>query len=124
MSDQGINDPFLPFSTALSNGLQQNFADVHVDEIDCPDLTAAPFHLAASGLGGSKTVLDVGGPAYLLPLADRSKVYDLVRMVKRVLPNAKNLFVCGAGAGPHPAVHTNCEVGVSHHKAKKRIWLM
>lgn len=67
-------------------------------------------------------MLEVGGPTYLLPLVDRSKVYDLVRLVKRVLPNAKNLYVCGAGAGPHPAVSSNCEVRCDVHPNTKTIW--
>lgn len=94
--------------------MKTNFAEVTVDEVDCPDLTAPPFHLASSGLNGSATLLEVGGPTYLLPLVDRTKVYDLVHIVKKVLPNAKNLYVCGAGAGPHPSIRSNCEVSVLH----------
>lgn len=32
-----------------------------------------PIHLAASGLGSSPTIIDLGGPPYLLPLVDRTK---------------------------------------------------
>lgn len=97
-------------TVALSTGLKENFADVTVDEIECPDLASAPFHLASSGLNGSPTLLEIGGPTYLLPLVDRTKVYELVGIMKKVLPNAKSLYVCGAGAGPHPSINSNCEV--------------
>lgn len=87
-----------------------NFAEVLVEVVDCPDLTAAPFHLAANGLGGSPTIIDVGGPPYLLPLVDRTKIYDVKQLARRVLPNAKTIYLCGAGAGPHPLINSNCEV--------------
>lgn len=97
---------------ALSTGLKRNFADVTVAEVDCPDLMAAPFHLAGSGLSGSKTIVEVGGPPFLLPLVDRTKLYDFVNIARKVLPNAKSVFLCGAGAGPHPLIGSNCEVCV------------
>ncbi|XP_031640187.1 ester hydrolase C11orf54 homolog [Contarinia nasturtii] len=95
--------------TALSTGLSENFAEVSVEEVECPDLTAAPFHLASSGLSGSATIVDVGGPPFLLPLVDRTKIYDLVDIAHKVLPNAKDVYLCGAGAGPHPLIGSNCE---------------
>lgn len=60
-------------------------------------------------MNGSPTLLEIGGPSFLLPLVDRTKVYELVNIIKKVLPNAKSRYVCGAGAGPHPAFNTNCE---------------
>lgn len=95
---------------ALSIGLNNNFAEVLVEVVDCPDLTLAPFHLASNGLCGSQTIVEVGGPPYLLPLVDRTKVYDLVKVGRKVLPNAKSIYLCGAGAGPHPLISSNCEV--------------
>lgn len=95
---------------ALTTGLKRNFADVSVDEVECPDLTAAPFHLASSGLSGSNTIVEVGGPPFLLPLVDRTKIYDFVNIARKVLPNAQSVFMCGAGAGPHPLISSNCEV--------------
>lgn len=90
--------------------MNNNFAEVQVEVVECPDLTAAPFHLASSGLCGSPTIVDVGGPPYLLPLVDRTKIYDLVNLSRKVLPNAKTVYMCGAGAGPHTLINSNCEV--------------
>ena len=47
-------------------GLNEHFTEVSVETKDCPDLTAAPFHLATSGLNGSQTIVEVGGPPFLV----------------------------------------------------------
>jgi hypothetical protein len=84
----------------LQNGLKTNFAEVDVTIIDCPDLSAAPFHLSAPGLSGDQTIVEFGGPPYLLPNVDRSKVYDLVQMIRNIKGyEDKSFFTCGAGAG-------------------------
>jgi len=93
----------------LSNGLKSNFDEVTVAVVDAPNLTEAPYHLAGQGLCGSPTILEVGGPPYLLPLVDRSKLYDLVPLCQKILPNAHEILTVGAGAGPHPLINSNCE---------------
>lgn len=90
--------------------MKSNFAEVSVTIVDCPDLTQAPFHLAASGLGGDSTIVEFGGPPFLLPLVDRSKVYDLVPLLRNISGyQDKEFFTCGAGAGPWPIFDQNCE---------------
>ena len=42
----------LLFNSVVQGGLAQNFADVEVNVVDCPDLTKSPFNLAAPGEGG------------------------------------------------------------------------
>lgn len=101
------------FLSVLSGSLKTNFDDVDVTIVDCPDLTQAPFHLAGSGLGGSSALLEIGGPPFLLPLVDRSKIYELVSICQKILPNASDILTVGAGAGPHPLIGCNCEVSVS-----------
>lgn len=34
----------------LKSALSKNFAEVHVDVVDCPDLTEKPWNLAAEGI--------------------------------------------------------------------------
>lgn len=78
--------------------------------VDCPNLSQAPFHLASSGLSGDPVVLEYGSPAYLLPLVQRDKIYDLVPMVRNISGyENKEFFIAGAGAGPHPLINQNCE---------------
>lgn len=61
------------------------------------------------GLGGNPRLLEVGGPPFLLPLYDKTKIYDLKDLVQLIGLN--DAFVIGAGAGPWPHVGKNCEVG-------------
>lgn len=77
--------------------------------VDCPDLTNAPFHLAANGIGGSETIVEIGGPPYLLPLVDRSKIYDLKAIARKLQPTGTEVLAIGAGAGYYPIMNSNCE---------------
>ncbi|XP_017771768.1 PREDICTED: ester hydrolase C11orf54 homolog [Nicrophorus vespilloides] len=91
----------------LNNGLKAHFSEVLVEVVDCPDLTQAPFHLANKGLNGNPNLLDIGGPSFLIPLVDRTKVYDLKDMAE--ISGNKPAFLIGAGAGPFNHLKTNCE---------------
>ncbi|XP_058463068.1 ester hydrolase C11orf54 homolog [Malaya genurostris] len=94
----------------VANGLKSNFATVHVEVVDCPNLMEDPFHLAGQGLNGSPTLVELGGPPYLLPHVDYTKLYDLVSVSQRALNDTKKEFLAiGAGAGPYPLVDSNCE---------------
>lgn len=94
----------------VAAGLTSNFETVQVEVVDCPNLTEAPFHLAGQGLNGSATLLELGGPPYLLPHVDYTKLYDLVSISEQALNVTKKEFLAiGAGAGPYPYVNSNCE---------------
>nr|XP_031833404.1 ester hydrolase C11orf54 homolog [Nomia melanderi]XP_031833405.1 ester hydrolase C11orf54 homolog [Nomia melanderi] len=93
----------------LKEGLAKNFSEFCVEVVDCPDLTQKPFTLAAPGLGGNPTVLEIGGPPFLLPLVQRNKLYDIQQLLKH-LKCCNNPFVIGAGAGPWPHINSNCEL--------------
>jgi len=93
---------------ALKDGLSKNFGNVDVSVVDCPDLKNKPFSLAAQGLGGSPTIVEVGGVPYLLPLVNRSKIYDF-KDINR-MTGINPAFVVGAGAGPFTYAGVNCEL--------------
>lgn len=94
----------------VAAGLTSNFETVKVEVVDCPNLTEDPFHLAGQGLNGSPTLLELGGPPYLLPHVDYTKLYDLVSISQKALNCTKKEFLAiGAGAGPYPYVDSNCE---------------
>lgn len=111
----------------LNKSLKNNFQEVQVELVDCPDLTKQPFTLASEGtnsklstlhgshlfifikgLSGNETLVEIGGPPFLAPLVQRDKVYDLKDIAKLV--DSEPAFIIGAGAGPHPYVGKNCEV--------------
>lgn len=93
----------------LEKGLSTNFAEAKVEIVECPNLTQKPFQLSASGLNGDPTILEVGGPSYLLPLVQREKLYDIQPLLQ-CLNYSDKAFVIGAGAGPWPYLNCNCEL--------------
>nr|CAI5837138.1 unnamed protein product [Callosobruchus analis] len=99
--------PLQEIADHLNASLKSNFADIRCEVVDCPDLTKDPFYLASPGLCGNPKIVDIGGPPYLLPEVDRTKVYDLKDIAKKV--QSDPAFIVGAGAGPHPYLGRNCE---------------
>ena len=80
----------------LSDGLEENFGLVSVEVVDCPDLTAAPFDLAAPGLCGDARIADVGGVPNLTPTPKPEKVYSLTSVLK--MTEMEGGAVIGPGA--------------------------
>lgn len=64
------------------------------------------------GLCGSPALMELGGPPYLLPLVDRSKIYDLKEIAQKLQPPKTNILAIGAGAGYFPFLNSNCEVKI------------
>lgn len=94
----------------LETALKKNFAQVSVEVVDHPDLTQDPFFLASSGIGGDPAIIEYGNDKYLIPLVDRSKVYDLVPAIREIESyKLKDFYACGAGAGPFEWLGQNCE---------------
>lgn len=91
-------------------GLRQNYADVSVEVDNSPDLRKAPYYLASEGLSGSPTIIDVGADAYIVPIPNFTKTYDLLSIMRKSLPHAKSICVCGAGAAPYTLKDTCGEV--------------
>uniref|UniRef100_A0A7N4PQF0 Chromosome 11 open reading frame 54 n=1 Tax=Sarcophilus harrisii TaxID=9305 RepID=A0A7N4PQF0_SARHA len=92
----------------LQNGLKNNFADVQVSVVDCPDLTKEPYTYPVKGICGKPRIIEVGGVPYLLPLVNKKKVYDMNIIAKEIeFPGA---FILGAGAAPFQTLGINAEV--------------
>lgn len=92
----------------IQGALKKNFATACVSVGDCPDLKAPQYGLVESGLGGKPTLLEVGGPPYLLPLVQRDKLYNIPEITRQIQGPGK-IFAVGAGAGPYPIRSSNCE---------------
>lgn len=92
----------------LQAGLEENFAEVQVSVVECPDLTQEPFNFPVKGLCGSPRITDVGGVPYLIPLAHKHKEYDMNTVAQKLeLPGA---FILGAAAGPSGVLGMNSEL--------------
>ena len=87
--------------------MSENYKEAKVEIVECPNLTEAPFGLAAPGLGGKTALADVGGVPYLVPgpAKWRERVYNLDHTASQVeIPGA---LVIGAGAGSKHDVGVN-----------------
>ncbi|CAJ1064360.1 ester hydrolase C11orf54 homolog [Xyrichtys novacula] len=92
----------------LQAGLEENFAEVQVSVVECPDLTKDPFNFPAKGLCGNPRITDVGGVPYLIPLVKREKEYNMNTISKQLeLPGA---FMIGAGAVASKVIGMNAEL--------------
>jgi hypothetical protein len=100
--------PLVDLASVLEDGLKNNFKEVSVGVVDCPDLTQTPWHLAAKGLGGSPRIVDIGGVPYLMPLVNKDKRYDLSKVAR--LAGVPDAFIIGAGAASYLINGVNSEV--------------
>jgi len=109
--------PLDEIKKVLQRNLKDSFNDVAVEVTQCPDFSVAPFNLAAEGFGeGLTSLLDVGGPPFLIPTVDRSKIYDFASLVPKVAGCESypgGWYINGASAGPWPSIGTNSEMIVS-----------
>ncbi|XP_027435626.1 ester hydrolase C11orf54 homolog isoform X2 [Zalophus californianus] len=63
----------------LQKGLKDNFADVQVSLVDCPDLTKEPFTFPVKGICGKTRIAEVGGVPYLLPFVKKEKFMPVIQ---------------------------------------------
>ncbi|EFN77930.1 ester hydrolase C11orf54 homolog [Harpegnathos saltator] len=106
--------PVTELISVLTDGLTANFEKVIVKLGRCPrDPERQPNQY---DLCGDPTILEIGGPAYLLPLAQKDKFYNIETLLRRIDYHG-SAFVIGAGAGlwPHTTDGSNCELIIHHH---------
>jgi len=97
----------------IEEGLKLNFDQVSVKVVECPDLTLAPFGLAAPGLSGQTRIADVGGVPNLTPRPKPEKVYSLIDVMNTV--ELDEGAVIGPGAGNSHFVGVNSEMMANIH---------
>lgn len=104
-----LHQPILEdLSEVLQKGLKENFAEVCVSVVDCPDLTKDPFGFPVKGICGKPRIADVGGVPYLVPVAKLDKLYNMNTVAKETdLPGA---FILGAGAVSSRTLGINAEL--------------
>ncbi|XP_014475171.1 PREDICTED: ester hydrolase C11orf54 homolog [Dinoponera quadriceps] len=106
--------PLDELMSVLREGLAANFEEVSVELGTCPqDCERKPSRY---DLCGNPIILGIGGPAYLLPLPQKDKLYNIEGILRRI-DYRGNAFVIGAGAGLWPRISDggNCEAVVHHH---------
>ncbi|KAL5435334.1 hypothetical protein PMIN05_007337 [Paraphaeosphaeria minitans] len=97
-------------AAALQSPLATNYAHATVKVVHCPDLRAAPFHLATAGLSGAEKISDVGGEPNLFPTPRLECKYNLLDIARAMEMSPDGGGLLGAGAGPFHVVGRNCEL--------------
>ena len=92
----------------IEEGMAQNFENIFVTVVDCPNLKEQPFCLAETGLGGRPKILDVGGVPYLIPKPQLNKIYNFEKLAEII--GMKDAFFIGAGAGGCHILGLNSEM--------------
>lgn len=104
----------------VKDGLKNNFREVSVEVSYCANLNQAPYFLASEGLTGNACLIDIGGESNLLPLPDKTRVYDLNSICHRIYGKINGVnehLLIGAGIGPFSSFNT-CIEGVYNFKSK------
>ncbi|KAI1285890.1 Ester hydrolase C11orf54 -like protein [Halotydeus destructor] len=97
-------------ASVLNEGLTKRYEQVSVEVTECPNLTEEPFNLAGSGLNGKTALCDVGGPPYLIPMAQKDREPYAIDKIAQVIGYDKDAFLLGAACGPHHLIGQNCEM--------------
>lgn len=67
-------------------------------------------YILNTGLGGETCLVDLGGVPYLVPTAQRDRIYDLADLPAVMDVKHGSILMTGAGAGPWQHLGTNCEM--------------
>ena len=97
-------------ASVLEQGLKKYFEFSNVSVSECPDLQETPFNLAASGIGGSTLVADIGGPPFLIPSPRKEKIYSFEQIAELVNESSSEVFLIGASASSFRVVGQLCEL--------------
>ncbi|KAF2982447.1 hypothetical protein EK904_014901 [Melospiza melodia maxima] len=103
----------------MQKGLKENFADVQVSVVDCPDLTKEPFNFPAKGICGKPRIADVGGVPYLIPLVQKEKFIPIVQTKSEKKPAVNGSYIAqinpadkGCLLEKYSSKYTDCEFGL------------
>jgi hypothetical protein len=110
------NPPSLStIASIITPALQTNYTTSSATVTPCPDLTQAPFRLAAPGLCGDERIADVGGQANLFPLPQLECKYSLrdIAEAMDMSPATREGSLLGPGAGPFHVIGQNSELAAS-----------
>lgn len=103
--------PLAELVKVLTPALEANYTHSAISVVQCPDLRAAPFHLAAQGISGRECIADIGGQPNLFPeprLAETK--YSMLTCARHMGMSAKQGMLIGAGAGPWYQIGVNSEL--------------
>jgi hypothetical protein len=94
----------------LEAPLAANYEHIAISVVECPDLRAAPFNLATTGLSGNEKISDVGGQSNLFPSPRLDTIWSMKELAQAMEMDPDKGSIIGAGAGPFHQVGRNCEL--------------
>lgn len=81
-----------------------------VEVFDSMNLTEDPFNLASVGINGDPTIIEYGENSYFYPHYNKSKIYDLVPMIRNIKGfEEKEFLTFGGGVGDYTIFNQSCE---------------
>lgn len=81
-----------------------------VEVVDSMNLTEDPYNLASAGINGDPTIIEYGAYSYFYPHYNKSKIYNLIPMVRNIKGyEEKEFMTFGGGAGDFTIFNQTCE---------------
>ncbi len=100
-----FNTPsLLDTSKALDKGLKENYQEVQVDVVDCPDLKQ--WGCPAKGISGNEKIIDVGGEPYMHDPKFIGTEFDYEEISRNI--GSKKSYALGAGSGAMSCLNGHC----------------
>ena len=100
-----FNTPSLfDMGKALEKGLKENYQEVQVDVVDCPDLRQ--WSCPAEGISGNEKIIDVGGEPYMHDPKFIGAEFDYEEISKKI--GSEKSYVLGAGSGAMSCLNGHC----------------
>ena len=104
--EKGIFKSFdlIDISNALRIGLANNYKNVEVDVVECPNLRK--WDCPSVGISGNQKIIDVGGEPYMHDKNYIGTEFDYQEISKRI--NSSKSYALGAGSGAMSCLEGHC----------------
>ena len=89
---------------ALLIGLKENYGQVEVDVIDCPNLK--DWGCPSEGISGNEKIIDVGGEPYMHDKRFIGTEFDYEEIAKKI--GSEKSYALGAGSGAMSCLQGHC----------------
>ena len=100
-----FNTPsLLDMSKALDRGLKENYKEVEVGVVDCPNLKQ--WGCPAEGISGNEKIIDVGGEPYMHDPKFIGAEFDYEEISKNI--GSQKSYALGAGSGAMSCLRGHC----------------
>ena len=91
-------------ASALKKGLSENFKNVEVEVVDCPNLRE--WDCPSEGISGNQKIIDVGGEPYMHDPNFIGAEFDYQEISKMI--GSEKSYALGAGSGAMSCLDGHC----------------